>query len=147
MDTIDLNLRPGYSRAFQKWFSIIVILYALIVVILMLTSVIPMNIYLALSAAVLLAQVIFNWDNIKAVNVKFDDNGIFGSVNPHKTISLRWDQVDKIEVHIFAIDIQTKDNRIEHIDLGQINFEQQKIIKPKIIELSKSKGINIQIVS
>jgi len=45
---------------------------------------------------------------------------------------------------MFALDIQTKDGRTEHIDLSEITYEQQKSIKPQIIELAKSKGVHVQ---
>jgi hypothetical protein len=146
METIILDLRSDYQRTFKKWFGVIVVMDILVGIIFMLTSVIPINYFLVLSMVLLLGQVIANWYSMKPVKVIFDDKGIVGSVSPRKTISLMWDQITRIEVHMFAMDIQTKDGRTEHIDLSEITYEQQKSIKPRIIELARSKGINVQAV-
>jgi len=144
MKTIVLDLRSDYQRTFKKWFGVIVVIYILVDSLFMLISIVPVNYFLMLSMVLLLGQVIANWYSMKPVKVIFDDKGITGSVSPRKAISLTWDQIARIEIHMFAMDIQTKDGRTEHIDLSEITYEQQKSIKPRIIELARSKGINIQ---
>jgi hypothetical protein len=144
MDTIILDLRPDYPHTFAKWFGVIVLVYILVSIILMFTLVTPVNLFLIISMVLLLAQVISNWYNMKSVKVIFDANGISGLVSPRQAISLAWNQINRIELHMFSMDIQTKDDRTEHIDLSLITYEQQKLIKPRIIELAKSKGINVQ---
>ena len=144
MESIILDLRPDYPRKFVKWFGLIVVVYVLVGIVLMLTLVTPVNLFLIISMILLLTQVIVNWYNMKSVKVTFDENGVSGLLSPRKFISLTWNQINQIDVHLFAIDILTKENRTEHIDLSLTTYKQQHLIKPKIIELAKSKGINVQ---
>jgi len=143
METIMLDLRPEYGRTFIKRLGVVIIVFVIAGIVLMLASVMPVNYYLLISMFFLIVQGIGNWYWLKPVKMLFDEKGITGSISPRKAISLTWDQISKIEVHTFAMDIQARDGRTEHIDLSGINYEQQKSIKPRIIELAKSKGINV----
>jgi len=144
METIILDLRSSYGLTFKKWFCAIAIIFITAYIICILSSVISADILIILLMVIILGQVIVNLYTLKPVKVTFDDKSIAGLVSPWKAISLTWNQIARIEVRMFAMDIQTKDGRTEHIDLGEINYEQQKSVKPQIIELAKSKGITVR---
>jgi len=144
MDSITLDLRPGYPRTFHKWFGVIVIVYSLTVAALMLTSVIRENLPLIFTTILLLGQVVANWPNTRPLRVTFDASGISGQIGHRKGIAIGWEQIAWIDVHMFAMDIRAKDGHTDHIDLGEITYEQQKTIKPRIVDLAKSKGIEVR---
>jgi hypothetical protein len=115
-----------------------------VLAVLILTSVIPGSLPLIFTAILLLGQVAANWSNTRQLRVTFDASGVTGEIRPRTRIAIAWDQIAQIDVHMFALDIRTKHGRTEHIDLSEITYEQQKSIKPRIIELAKSNGIEIR---
>ena len=86
---------------------------------------------------------LYYWKLYQPRAVTFDDIGISGKLKLGTTINLKWEDVSKMESSLYLIFLFTKAGEIHAIDLTNLTFQQHKEIKPKIIELAKSKGIDV----
>ncbi len=74
----------------------------------------------------------------------FDNDGFEGPLGRPDNIRLRWTDVTHIKEQMFTLTLFTKSGTEREIYLGNITFKQRKQIKPKIIDLARSKGIEIR---
>ncbi|MBN1397908.1 MAG: hypothetical protein JXA06_07745 [Bacteroidetes bacterium] len=145
MEPIILNLRPVQWPTFKRCFITVVILFIITSIILMSFSIIPVDLFYITTIILLTGQAVINWQSMKFVELVFDEKGITGMVNPGKKISLQWEQIAGIDIRTLAMDIKTRDGQTEHIDLGEISYEQHKSVKPRIIDLAVTKGIDVKL--
>jgi hypothetical protein len=76
----------------------------------------------------------------------FDDNGLMWSVKNRRNLSLAWNQIAYIEASTLNFYIHTKDMGQFTIDLGNLTYEQHKTFKPQIIDLARSKGVDVRMI-
>lgn len=74
----------------------------------------------------------------------FDDDGLEGPIGQPDNIRFRWTDISHIEAKMFMLTVFTKTGTERKIYLGNITFQQHKHMKPKILELAKSKGVDIR---
>jgi hypothetical protein len=91
----------------------------------------------------LIAGGFYFWKLYKPKIVTFDDTGIEGKIGLQTNIGIEWSKVSKLEVSLYSISILTNTGEKHVIDASNITFQQHQEIKPKILELAKSKGVEV----
>lgn len=92
---------------------------------------------------ILIAGGFYYWKLYQSKAVIFDEIGIKGKIKRGMVIELQWNEVSKLEASLFAILMHTKSGQKYELDLSNITFQQHKDVKPKILELAKSKNVEI----
>ena len=80
---------------------------------------------------------------IRAAGELIDENGIDGKIKRGTVLHLRWEQLSKLEGSMYEITLYTKAGQKYVIDLSNITFREHKELKPQILELAKSKQIEV----
>jgi hypothetical protein len=76
----------------------------------------------------------------------FDDNGMMWSVKRRRNLSLTWNQIAYFEAATLHFHIHTKDSGQFTIDLGPLTYAQHKTLKPQILDLARSKGVDVRMI-
>jgi hypothetical protein len=76
----------------------------------------------------------------------FDDNGLMWSVKNRRNLSLAWNQIAYIEASTLHFYVHPNDSGQFTIDLGNLTYEQHKTLKPQIIDLARSKGVDVRMI-
>jgi hypothetical protein len=76
----------------------------------------------------------------------FDENGVEGPVGGKPGVRIGWSEISRIEETMFSLTIVTTAGDSRTIDLSGITYAQHKELKPKIIQLAISKGIEVRTV-
>ena len=92
---------------------------------------------------VLIAAGFYFWILYKPKIVTFDENGIDGKIQRGTVLHLRWEELTQLEVSMHQITLFTKSGQKYTIDLSNITFREHKELKPQILELAKSKQIEV----
>ncbi|MBI3586407.1 MAG: hypothetical protein HY088_04685 [Ignavibacteriales bacterium] len=74
----------------------------------------------------------------------FDEDGFEGPIGRSDSTRLHWGDISHIEAKMFTLKIFPKSGGERNIYLGNITFNQHKQIKPKILELAQSKGVEVR---
>jgi hypothetical protein len=74
-------------------------------------------------------------------SVTVDERGIRGRTGFTKEINLPWDDVTYADIMMFAFILKTKGGETIHIDLGNLTYDQHKLVKPRLIDILGSKGL------
>ena len=94
-------------------------------------------------AAVLLS--IFFPHLFRSGTATFDERAIEVPESPYRTqriTRIEWQDIARIEMKKFSFDIHTKAGGVHRVDLSSISFPQHNAIRPRILELAASKGID-----
>jgi hypothetical protein len=76
----------------------------------------------------------------------FDENGLLWRVKNRRDLLLAWSQIAYIEASMLNFHIHTKDSRHFTVDLGNLTYEQHQTLKPQIIDLARSKGVEVRMI-
>jgi hypothetical protein len=76
----------------------------------------------------------------------FGDEGIEGPVGTPKSRLIKWSDIAFFETKRFSFAIVTSSGDRIQLDLSNITYDQHKQIKPRIVELVKSKGVDVRAV-
>ena len=140
MKSILLELEPSNKSAFSRgWMMLVGIVNVL-------QSFFQQNELRYIDLAfgiVLMVGGFYYWKLYELKTVAFDEVGIKGKLRFRTTIDIKWDDVSRFELAIYAISLITKSGQKYEIDLSNITYQQHKEIKPQIVELAKSKGIEV----
>ena len=140
MKSILLELEPSNKSAFSRgWMMLVGIVNVL-------QSFFQQNELRYIDLAfgiVLMVSGFYYWKLYEFKTVAFDEVGIKGKLRFRTTIDIKWDDVSRFELAIYAISLITKSGQKYEIDLSNITYQQHKEIKPQIVELAKSKGIEV----
>ncbi len=140
MKSILLELEPSNKSAFSRgWMMLVGIVNVL-------QSFFQQNELRYIDLAfgiVLMVGGFYYWKLYEFKTVAFDEVGIKGKLRFRTTIDIKWDDVSRFELAIYAISLITKSGQKYEIDLSNITYQQHKEIKPQIVELAKSKGIEV----
>ena len=82
----------------------------------------------------------------KGKAITFDDSGISWSPTVPQNSKVPWDQIAYIEGSILTFRIQTKDSKHFNVDLGNLTYEQHRTLKPQILDLARSHGVNVRMI-
>ena len=93
--------------------------------------------------ALLITAGFYYWLLYKPKTVSFDENGIEGKIKRGTVLHLRWEELSKLEGSMYEITLYTKAGQKYVIDLSNITFREHKELKPQILELAKSKQIEV----
>lgn len=141
MKSILLELEPSNKSAFSRgWMMLVGIVNVL-------QSFFQQNELRYIDLAfgiVLMVGGFYYWKLYEFKTVAFDEVGIKGKLRFRTTIDIKWDDVSRFELAIYAISLITKSGQKYEIDLSNITYQQHKEIKPQIVELAKSKGIEVE---
>ena len=141
MKSILLELEPSNKSAFSRgWMMLVGIVNVL-------QSFFQQNELRYIDLAfgiVLMVSGFYYWKLYEFKTVAFDEVGIKGKLRFRTTIDIKWDDVSRFELAIYAISLITKSGQKYEIDLSNITYQQHKEIKPQIVELAKSKGIEVE---
>ncbi len=74
--------------------------------------------------------------------ITFDEAGSRGKIGIRTHVRLLWDEISKVGSSLYSITIRTKSGETLSIDLSAITFQQHKEVKPRILELARSKGMD-----
>jgi hypothetical protein len=76
----------------------------------------------------------------------FDERGLTWSVKRKRNLSLTWNQIAYIEAPTLHFHIHTKNSEQFTIELGNLTYEQHKTLKPRIIDLARSHGVDVRLI-
>ncbi len=76
----------------------------------------------------------------------FDEHGFAGPAGRPWERQYQWDQISRIEVQMFALTFITKNGQRKKLNLGNITFEQHNVVKPKILDLARARGVEVRTV-
>ena len=82
----------------------------------------------------------------KAKTMTIDRSGIAWSRTKPRSLKITWDQIAYMEASTLEFRIRTKDSKLVTINLGSLTFEQHRTLKPQIIELARSKGVEVRMI-
>lgn len=82
----------------------------------------------------------------KAKAMTFDDSGITWSRTKPRSLRVTWDQIAYMEASTLEFRIRTKDLKVLTINLGNLTYEQHKTVKPQIIDLARSNGVDVRMI-
>jgi hypothetical protein len=89
----------------------------------------------------LLAAIIVLPRLTKEYSIRIDDQGIRGRTGYSTLIDLHWEDLALAEIKMFALILRTKGGGTIHIDLGELTYDQHKLVKPRLIDIFRSKGL------
>lgn len=75
--------------------------------------------------------------------VIFDEKGIAGRLSRRQTVDIRWDEISRLEMKMFEIDVYLDSGKMITINLNNCTYRQHHELKPKIIEWAQSKNIAV----
>ena len=145
MEQITLDLQPDpaspRARLIQR------MLFGLLGVINLVQGVLNENSfrYFNLIFGVLVIVFALNYRRIYKPNVyTFDEEGVEGPIGRSDNKKFRWTDVSYLVAKMFTLKIFMKSGIEYNIYLGNITFQQHKQIKPKILELAQSNGVEVR---
>jgi|WetSurMetagenome_2_1015567.scaffolds.fasta_scaffold1197167_1 hypothetical protein len=145
MEQITLDLQPDpaspRARVIQR------MLFGLLGVMNLVQGVLTENSfrYINYIFGVLLIVFVLNYRRIYKPNVyTFDEEGFEGPIGRSDNKRFRWTDVASLVAKLFTLKIFMKSGREVNIYLGNITFHQHKQIKPKILELAQSNGVEVR---
>ncbi len=74
----------------------------------------------------------------------FDDEGFEGPIGIFNTRRYRWEEISHINATMFLLEVVLKPGTTVEINLENITYQQHKQIKPMILELAKTKGVDLR---
>jgi len=74
----------------------------------------------------------------------FDDDGIEGPLGARNPVKMKWNDIARIEGSVFRLTVLSKSGDRSDINLGNITYDQHKQIKPLILELAQSHGVEVR---
>jgi len=92
---------------------------------------------------VLIVGGFYYWKLYELKTVAFGEVGIKGKIRFRTTIDLKWDDVSRVESSLYAILLITKTGQKYELDLSNLTYQQHKEVRPQIVELAKSKGVEV----
>ncbi|GEM_PF-3947533 len=75
--------------------------------------------------------------------LQFDEDGIEARLSYRKQLKLRWDDLHSVEVSMFELVLITKNGQRIPFDLGSISYEEHKLVKPRFVEMTRLKGVQV----
>jgi hypothetical protein len=145
MEPITFNLRPEPLRAFNKFFIPSAIVFGIASIILAFKEANHIRWITLLAGLVIIVQAIVNWHTQKPVTITWDDSGFRGSIAPGKLIAIQWGEVSAIDARMFALEIHLRNKTTVHVDLSQTTYQQHKEIKPLVLDLARTKGVDVRV--
>lgn len=73
----------------------------------------------------------------------FTSEGIEGPKDSNNSVKIGWSEISLVEMKMYSMRIFLKGGKTYKLNLSNLTFEQHKNIKPKIEELIKAKGIEV----
>jgi hypothetical protein len=98
--------------------------------------------YFSISYGVILLAVMLAYPRFhREYFVKIDEQGIRGRTGFTKQIDLSWEHLAHADIMMFALILKTKAGETIHIDLGDLTYDQHRLVKPRLVEIFRSKGL------
>jgi hypothetical protein len=76
----------------------------------------------------------------------FDEHGFAGPEGRPWKKQYQWNEISRIEEQMFLWTFITKSGRRRTMNLGNLTFEQHRVVKPKILDLARSQGVEVRTV-
>jgi hypothetical protein len=76
----------------------------------------------------------------------FDGSGVAWLHPTPQNPTLAWDQIAYIEASSLTFRIHTKDLKLFTVDLANLTYEQHRTVKPQILDLARSKGVDVRMI-
>ncbi len=76
----------------------------------------------------------------------FNEDGVMLDLKRRSNLVLAWNQIAYIEASTLHFHIHTKNSEKFTIDLGNLTYAQHKTLKPRIIDLAHSHGVDVRVI-
>lgn len=145
MESITLDLRAEYTREpRQPWPTVILLFMGI--------SNLLQGLYfrsewqyfnLGLGAVALITSALVKRNRINPGMIFFNEQGISGRLPSRETVDVRWKEISRLEMKLYEIIVHRSSGTCIAIDLSECTYKQHHEVKPGIIELAKSKQIDV----
>jgi hypothetical protein len=146
MNTITLDLRAESLHRFNRFFVPSAVVFACASIVLAFKDGSHGKWLTLITGVLIVVQAIIAWRSHKPLTTYWDTAGIRGSVAPGKAIAIAWSEVSAVDAGMFVLVIHLKNQTTVPVDLSQITYKQHKEIKPLILELARTKGVEVRTV-
>jgi hypothetical protein len=144
MQPLILNLRPESFQRFNKFFVPSAIVVALANIILAFHDQNHVNWFSVIAGLAIIIQAVVRWHTVKSMSSTWDDWGIRGRIAPGQPVSIPWKDIASIDAGMFALDLHLTNQSTIHVDLSFATYQQHRDLKPRIVELARSKGTEVK---
>lgn len=101
--------------------------------------------YINLVCGIVVVILALNYRRIYKPKVfTFDEEGVEGPIDKPKRTRDRWTDIAYIRAKMFSLNIVTRAGEERTLYLGNLTFAQHHEIKPRILQLAKSKGVEVR---